>query len=122
VAEKVPLNVVSGGLNRLTPILCAILNVPKGTVLIDEIEDGFYYKKMQSIWATLLKLADENDVQIFATSHSLESITAAAKVAEQHPEKFSLIKVANDGEKSSLELFEGADFTATVEAGFDPRS
>jgi hypothetical protein len=120
-SEKMPLPIVSGGLNRLMPILCSIPNVPKGTVLIDEIEDGFYYKKMESIWTILMNMAVENDVQIFASTHSLECITAAAKVAEKNPEKFALIRAANRNGKSTLELSPGEDFTATVEAGFDPR-
>lgn len=122
VPEKVPLNVVSGALNRLVPIMCSIVNYPKGAILIDEIEDGLYYKKMESIWEMLLKLADENDSQIFASTHSQECLVAAAKIAEKYPEKFALIKATNTGKNSTLELFDGDDFAATVEAGFDPRT
>lgn len=122
VPEKLALPVVSGALNRLMPIMCALVGNPKGAVLIDEIEDGFYYKKMESIWEALFQLAIKNDAQIFASTHSKECIAAAAKVAEKHPEDFALIKVAHGNGKSTLELHEGDDFVAAVEAGFDPRA
>lgn len=121
VPHKVPINIVSGGVNRLVPILCAIANNPKGAILIDEIEDGFYYKRMYSIWDILLKLSDSSDGQIFATTHSRECIEAAAQLAEKFPDKVTLTIMKNDGKSAALEVFDGEDFSSTIEAGFDPR-
>lgn len=120
--EKIPLPSLSGGLNRLAPILFSIACFPKGAICIDEIEAGFYYQRMPKIWEMLLHLADEHESQIFASTHSAECLAAAAKIAEQYPEKFALIRATNREGKSKLELFDGSDFASVIEAGFDPRS
>jgi ABC-type multidrug transport system ATPase subunit len=119
---KLPIAAVSGGLNRLAPMLFAVANHPKGAIFIDEIEDGFYYRKMESIWSMLLGLAESYESQVFASTHSLECIQAAANVARSDPGKFSFIRVIKKENKSVLHEFSGSDFATTLEAGFDPRS
>ena len=52
-------------------------------LLIDEIENGLHYTVQKEFWTMLFKLAIENNVQIFATTHSGEMIEAVAGVAEK---------------------------------------
>jgi AAA15 family ATPase/GTPase len=52
------------------------------TVLcIDEIENGIHYTAHEEFWQKMFQLAKELNVQIFATTHSLEMIQAFNKVA-----------------------------------------
>jgi len=44
LGERLPLAVFSGGINKYLSILLAIATTRDGVVLIDEIENGFYYK------------------------------------------------------------------------------
>ncbi len=50
-------------------------------LLIDETENGIHYTAHQDFWQKMFVLAKELNVQIFATTHSLEMIQAFNKVA-----------------------------------------
>jgi AAA15 family ATPase/GTPase len=58
----------------------------KSILLIDEIENGIHYKAHYDFWKNIFKLSKELDVQIFATTHSLEMIQQFNKVAKEEGE------------------------------------
>ena len=52
-------------------------------LLIDEIENGLHYTTHYEFWKNIFKLSKELNVQIFATTHSLEMIKAFNEVAKE---------------------------------------
>ncbi len=44
---------------------------------MDEIENGMHYSVLKEVWKTIATAAREADVQVFATTHSLECARAA---------------------------------------------
>lgn len=66
---------------RTLQIYCEIFaNRPK-IILIDEIENGLYYEGMEDFWKGLMVVLEDQDVQLFATTHSRECMEAAQKAA-----------------------------------------
>jgi AAA domain, putative AbiEii toxin, Type IV TA system/AAA ATPase domain len=66
---------------RTLQIYCEIFaNRPK-ILLIDEIENGLYYEGMEDFWRGLMAVLEDQDVQLFATTHSRECMEAAHKAA-----------------------------------------
>ena len=66
---------------RTLEIYCEIFaNRPK-ILLIDEIENGLYYEGMEDFWKGLMAVLEDQDVQLFATTHSRECMEAALKAA-----------------------------------------
>ena len=66
---------------RTLEIYCEIFaNRPK-ILLIDEIENGLYYEGMEDFWKGLMAVLEDQDVQLFATTHSRECMEAAHKAA-----------------------------------------
>ena len=118
ITDKVPLNVVSGGMNKLAAILFSFPTAPRCTVLIDEIDNGFYYRRLPEIWATLLEFCNQYDAQIFATTHSGECLSAAASVAEKNPEHFSVIHAGKDG---GVTQFYGSQFAEAINENIEIR-
>lgn len=110
VKERIPLNLVSGGMNKLAALLLSFPTAPKCVVLIDEIENGLYYRQLPEIWATLLSFCKRFDAQIFASTHSLECLNAAAQVAENNPSDFSVIQAG----KGDLRQFGGDQFVDAI--------
>jgi AAA15 family ATPase/GTPase len=55
-------------------------------LLIDEIENGIHYTAHHSFWESIFKLSKELNVQVFATTHSLEMIKAFNEVAKTEGE------------------------------------
>ncbi len=72
-----PVPLMGEGLRRLLSLLLAIATAKGGVVLIDEIENGFHYSVQKSVWEAIAAAARQNNVQIFATTHSWECIKAA---------------------------------------------
>jgi AAA15 family ATPase/GTPase len=70
----IPSNLSGDGSRRLLTILTTIYFTKGGIVLIDEIENGFHYKILRSIWEAIVKAAVEFDVQIFVTTHNIEAL------------------------------------------------
>jgi AAA15 family ATPase/GTPase len=60
-------------------------------VLIDEIENGLHYSLLEEVWLGIAEVAEKEDLQIFATTHSWECIQAAHKVfKERSSDDFAL--------------------------------
>lgn len=62
---------------RLLSISLAIATARNGAVMIDEVENGLHYTILQSVWRSISTLSKEYNVQVFATTHSLECIHSA---------------------------------------------
>ena len=78
--EKVPLGELSGGISKFASYALGILANPGGAVLIDEIEDGVYYKNMPDVWRSLVALCLQEEVQLIVSTHSYEFLQAAAPI------------------------------------------
>lgn len=77
LGRMIPLSMMGEGTGRLLSMLLAIANAPGGTVLIDEIENGLHHSVLVPVWRALAQMARQVDVQLFATTHSYECVTAA---------------------------------------------
>jgi predicted ATPase len=115
ITQKVPVNSISGGMSKLAAILFAIPNLTKGIVLIDEIENGFYYRNLPDIWRALLDFCKIYDTQIFASTHSIECLRAAASVAAESPDDFSVIQIENEQGASRAHQFNGSRFVSAID-------
>jgi hypothetical protein len=122
--QKIPLNILSAGMTKLSAILFAIPTLKNGILLIDEIENGFYYDRMPAIWAALRSFSERYDVQLFASTHSLECLRAAADIAKIHPDEFSLVRTApgrTAKQGCSLQQFTGSQFAAAIDEDVEVR-
>ena len=77
LGRMIPIAYVGEGMRRLLSILLAIANCKGGIVLIDEIENGFHHSVIEKVWTAIGQAARDNEVQVFATTHSYECIQAA---------------------------------------------
>ena len=71
------------GLKRYIVIMCAILINKDGFLFIDEIENGIHYTNLDKLWEIILTISKEQNVQVFATTHSKECIESYARVAKR---------------------------------------
>lgn len=71
------------GTNRFIEILATILTTEEKVVLIDEIENGIYYKKFKNIWKAIIEIAEKEDIQLFVTTHNEDTIEALKEASEE---------------------------------------
>lgn len=79
--KPIPLNSMGDGMLRVLQLLLKIFPAKGGFLLIDEFENGLHYSVQEKIWRHLFDLAEELNIQIFATTHSWDCIESFAKVA-----------------------------------------
>ena len=114
IQSKIPLSLLSSGVNKFFTILSALLYRRRGIVLIDEVENGLYYDRLPNLWKIMLRLAEENDTQIFVSTHSNECLQALDGTIKEHPESFMLLRAERDNGSSGVMQFEGQEFLAAL--------
>ena len=119
--RKLPIGLISDGVNKLLSILLAIASYPNGTLLIDQIEDGFYFKKLSSTWKVIHKFAKDNEIQIFATTHSQECLSALLPVLEANEEDFALLRATHSEGSTRFSVISGRRFGSALSQEFELR-
>jgi|CXWL01.1.fsa_nt_gi hypothetical protein len=115
--RKLPLTMISGGVSHLAGMMLRLAANPRCVLLIDEIENGFYYENYGSIWRALYNLAVCNDAQIFATSHSLECLQALSSALHDAPEDVRFIRSRLENNEVQFEQLSGPTLFKALKIG-----
>jgi hypothetical protein len=73
----VPATLMGSGVLRALGMASEMAFNTGGVALVDEIEDGIYYKRLADLWRAIYEMAKQYDIQIIASTHSAECVTAA---------------------------------------------
>jgi AAA15 family ATPase/GTPase len=122
--SKIPIGLLSAGITKYVWILISIASNPGGVILIDEIENGFYYKQFKSFLESIYVFAESQGVQIIASTHSYEMLQAIGEViaAEDGREgKFTLLRAERNGKESTITRVTGESYKSAIEQGFEVR-
>lgn len=118
----VPLPFMGEGIVRLASFLLSIATNRRGVVLIDEVEIGFHHSILQKVWQSIATLAREFEVQIFATTHSLECLIAAHKVfTEDEVYDFKLYRLDRVEDKIEVVAYEKDTLDAALNMEIEVR-
>jgi AAA15 family ATPase/GTPase len=79
--QRVPIGSMGYGIWRMLEITLAMVNIPGGTLLIDEIDTGLHFSVMINLWKLICKTAEKLDIQVFATTHNSDCWKSLAEVA-----------------------------------------
>ena len=82
LSGRVPVKTLGDGMRRLLVIAMAIVCVRGGALILDEVDSGLHYSAMESLWEFIYKAAEANDVQVFASTHSLDCLRGLAALCE----------------------------------------
>ena len=112
--RPVPLRSLGDGALRLFGVALAIANSRGGFLLIDEAENGIHYTLQKDFWRMVLQSAQENNVQVIATTHSWDCIKGFAQAAtESEDVEGALVRISGrDGGLSAVEYPEEELLTA----------
>jgi AAA15 family ATPase/GTPase len=120
--EKLPITVLSGGVNKFISILLGIVASENGVVLIDEIESGFYYKTLTPMLNVIYEFAAQHTAQLFVSTHSYELLESLVAVMDGREHDFSLLRTVQtkDG-SSSVQFVEGHSYRSAIKQDFEVR-
>lgn len=82
-SQRLPINMMGDGLRKLLFIIVSIYQCRNGLLLVDEIDNGLHFTAMEVLWKAVLKASADNNVQLVATTHNIDSLKGLAKVLKQ---------------------------------------
>lgn len=120
--EKIPVGLISSGVNRLVALLVAIATQRHGVLIVDEIENGFHFKAMSEIWKVLYEFCRKSHVQLFASTHSQECLESLTTVIKGKERDFSLLRTVREDGNCIVRQFSGQRFLGALEEDIELRS
>ena len=122
----ISINYFGDAIQKIVRYVVNVLDLAKSgkkgrILLIDEIENGIHYTAQAEVWRMLMKLCKHYNIQLFATTHSLEMIKAFQSVCSEdefsgmggyfelgrNPKSQQIIGVKHDLETLEYELASG---------------
>ena len=91
--EPIPIRGLGDGMQRMLGIVLALVNAEDGMLLIDEIENGLHYSVQTDLWKLIFRVAQQLNVQVFATSHSYDCIRSFQEAAQSDQQEGMLIRL-----------------------------
>jgi hypothetical protein len=119
--RPLPLRSFGDGLNRLFGIVLSLVNAKNGLLLIDEVENGMHHTIQADLWRAIFRLSRRLDTQVFATSHSWDSIEAFQKAAAEEPEDGVLIRLSRKGHEVIPTMFREKELAIATRDGIEVR-
>ena len=119
-----PVNVMGDGIFRILSIILAISDAENGVVLIDEIENGFHYSSQGILWDAIFKSAEEFNVQIFATTHSIECVrafSASCSRLEKDKDMIRLYRVERKADDCKIVSYDHKTLEASIDSDWEVR-
>ena len=121
-SERVRLTSMGDGINRILTIILSMLNCPAGGALaVDEIDNGLHYSVQEQLWKMVFSLANELDVQVFATTHSMDCLKSFAQVNSGEDGLLIRLDARSDGEIVPQYYSEPDDIRFAVESQIELR-
>jgi AAA15 family ATPase/GTPase len=119
--RKMPVPLLSDGINRLLGICTSLAYYSGGTVLIDQFEDGFHHSLLPSIWNSVYTLARNFKVQLFVSTHSRECMEAMLPTLRGNEQEFCLLRASRNDTGCSIKSFAGSYLESALEQEFEVR-
>lgn len=80
LTRLVPINMLGDGIRKMLAIITSLYACKGGVIFIDEIDNGLHFSSLSPLWKAILKTSELLDVQVFATTHNIESLRSLNKV------------------------------------------
>ena len=79
LGDRVPLRSLGDGALRMYSVALALSSSPGSVLLIDEAENGIHHSVQADFWKMVLQTAQENNIQVIATTHSWDCVVGFAR-------------------------------------------
>ncbi|MCP4105337.1 MAG: AAA family ATPase [Desulfobacteraceae bacterium] len=124
ISKPVSLGSMGDGVVKILRAVINLVRCENGTLLIDEFENGLHWSVQVELWKIIYRLAEKLNVQIFATTHSQDTIWALHKAAlSEKREKDTRVVKLKLTKKQMIKAVEldVEDIEAALDQGFEIR-
>lgn len=120
--DPIPLRSLGEGMNRMLGIALALVTAKDGILLVDEVESGLHYSVQPDIWRLIFEVAHRLNVQVFATTHSWDCLTAFQEAAkEDEQDEGVLIRLTEKRGRIVADLFDEDELNIVAREGIEVR-
>lgn len=114
--KRVPINMLGDGVRKFFSLIVAILDSSNGVLLVDEIDNGLHFSSMKMLWKIIIQLSLQFNVQLFATSHNIDSLKGLANNLNDSDYKnnISAYKIVRKNNDETYSLYYNADNFSSV--------
>lgn len=81
--QPTPIGSLGDGIWRMLGLSLSLVGAKGGVLLVDEIDSGLHYSVMSDMWKLVYQTALRLNVQVFATTHSLDCFESLAAACRQ---------------------------------------
>ena len=122
LGRPIPTGLLGDGTQRVLSMALACGNAMGGTVLVDEIENGVHYSKLPHLWRAIATFAAKFEVQVFATTHSNECLSAAHEVFSENAEyPFRLFRLDRTNGEIKAKSYDRDILETAIESAMEVR-
>jgi hypothetical protein len=107
VQGLVPLSAFGDGVRRVLMYALTLPPLRGGVLLIDELETAIHVSALGGVFGWLVEACREYDVQLFATTHSLEALDAVLTAGEAHREQIAGYHLGAVGRPGAVKRYGG---------------
>jgi hypothetical protein len=120
-----PIQILGDGFRHILTLIAYIAIYEHGVLLVDEIENGLHYSSLDIMWDAVLTASQEYDVQIIATTHSNECVSAYSDSADRILKGLDVAKLYRlertlEGGHKSVE-YDSTVMKTALEQGYEVR-
>jgi len=118
----VPLTAFGDGMRRALAIVLAAASARDGILLLDEFEAGIHFSVLQKVLPVVFTACKHFDVEVFATTHSLEAIDAVLSIERASLDDVAAFRLPSKTTDSVVTRYTGqALFELRYESGMEVR-
>lgn len=120
--RRVPLGSMGDGMRRLLALAISLIHANGGYLIVDEIDTGFHYSIMDKMWELVIKTAAASNIQVVATTHSLDCIRGVGELFNRDPDTrqhVALHRIERD--KSESVAFQPEEILTAIEQDIEIR-
>jgi ABC-type glutathione transport system ATPase component len=105
----VPLYALGDGVRRVLAIALGLIEAQNGVLLIDEIETAIHMSALSGVFRWLVRAAAAYNVQLFATTHSLEAVDAILSAERDQLSDVAIFRLPPPGSGRTVAGYKGMD-------------
>jgi hypothetical protein len=121
--NPIAMSSLGDGMRRMLGIAMALSVAKSGYLVIDEIDMGLHYEVQESMWRLVLETAKRLNVQVFATTHSWDCISAFQSALEEmaDPAIGKLFRIDPRGDEVRAIEYDADELEVAVSHGIEVR-
>ncbi|MDM8561543.1 AAA family ATPase [Candidatus Parabeggiatoa sp. HSG14] len=121
--QPVLLNTMGDGINLMLRTLLTLVHCENGYLFIDEFATGLHWSVQATLWKMIFQLSLKLNIQIFVTTHSLDTLYAFQEIAKHDDTNVAVIKLQKFPKKNKIKAihFKTEDIMIAVEQNIEVR-